>query len=549
MKKLMKGFVAALVVMLGIESAQAWTIVTNGSTRTISMKVGETAKDSYTYTSARWLELYGGDATIAVPVFTLPASNLSPSNRISSAANTTLKEFSFTALKVGETDWTLYRCGTLSGATATVPDYEGTLANNNRYAYRHITGHTSDNNYWANKSNDMPTYHIVVEAVDPVVPGDPIPTTPATADADAATMNADKKTYLKAPNNVEVEDDYYDYFTAVPDATKTAIFFVLNAEGSNAVAKAQSDVKPEIPLADIANAATGETFAPDAMAGFYYTLVQGDSLDSMTAGDPKLAGDSGFSFTAQKQGNLGYYRFIVSPYDAKPTDLTLDADGTNTVAAYGFKESGVTTVKDSSIREAVVAAWASQAADGGEIKLDDLVDKGSFAEGDKIYAYKAGIGSYEGWVLNASGEWEVMTTIKVGAWPMPSGATQPDEKTFKAGEVFWAERANATKPLLLCGGIATDAALPALSTGANLIGAAGFKAVDLDAAFPTPAADDRVTLPIPGKQPRTYSFKEGKWGYKASEKSGDVVVPKWTEDGKLPAGAGFWYKKANSDPS
>lgn len=134
---------------------------------------------------------------------------------------------------------------------------------------------------------------------------------------------------------------------------------------------------------------------------------------------------------------------------------------------------------------------------------------------------------------------------------MPSAATPPDVKTFSAGEVFWAERADATKPILLCGGIATDAALPVLTTGANLIGAAGFKAVDLDAAFPTPAADDRVTLPIPGKQPRTYSFKDGKWGYKASVKDAEtgIVSPKWTEDGKLPAGAGFWYKKADSDPS
>lgn len=92
----------------------------------------------------------------------------------------------------------------------------------------------------------------------------------------------------------------------------------LNADGSNAVARAQGEVTKMVLGKILASTVTGEDAAKlviDApIKGFYYVLVQQVSLPGCDVKiDQKLAGRDDMVFGLTKWPSSGYYRMIVSP--------------------------------------------------------------------------------------------------------------------------------------------------------------------------------------------------------------------------------------------
>ena len=200
------------------------------------------------------------------------------------------------------------------------------------------------------------------------------------------------------------------------------------------------------------------------------------------------------------------------------------------------------------VREAVSVTWTD--TDGSDIPLQKVVSLDAVKADDLLYAWNADTEIYDCWKLSETKVWEAQSTVKVSGGVVTSGTPSAD-RTFALGEVIWLERQDATVPLHLYGGVDEDAELPAINKGMNLLSAPNFEAVDLDETYPagTAVEGDEVTLPIPDKAPKTFTFKNGAWGYQGFIKVGDKGIKPGrvtaTPDEKMliPAGHGFWYNR------
>lgn len=130
----------------------------------------------------------------------------------------------------------------------------------------------------------------------------------------AATVNANKADYLKAPGGVATTDDYLDCFTAVPSGD-SAVVFVLNDAGTNAVGKASAAAGAQA-LGAVQSGAKSVTIT-SPLAGFFYSLKQGGSLSSLgfqfDTDRNRLAGKDALSFSLDKPEGAGFYQTLVTP--------------------------------------------------------------------------------------------------------------------------------------------------------------------------------------------------------------------------------------------
>ena len=200
------------------------------------------------------------------------------------------------------------------------------------------------------------------------------------------------------------------------------------------------------------------------------------------------------------------------------------------------------------VREAVSVTWTD--VDGSDIPLQKVVSTDAVTEGDLLYAWNAATEVYDCWKLSGTKVWEPQTTVRMSGEEVTENKPSTD-RTFALGEVIWLERQDTSKPVHLYGGVDEDAELPEINEGMNLLSAPNFEAIDLDGKYPEGVAveGDEVTLPIPDKSPKTFTFKDGAWGYQGFIKMGDKGIRPGrvtaTPDEKMliPAGHGFWYKR------
>ena len=163
---------------------------------------------------------------------------------------------------------------------------------------------------------------VIEKSAEPKLPGEPVVVDPKDADAKVDEMNNNKADYLKAPEGVEFGDgefaNYAKLFTATPNASRTEIAFLLNADGEKAVADAEAAEKSPI-LAAIAAAEgdSAELKIETPIKGFYYGLKQAGELKSMAIDQVMLGGAEEVKFSLDKSGAAGFYEMIVSPTELK----------------------------------------------------------------------------------------------------------------------------------------------------------------------------------------------------------------------------------------
>ena len=185
---------------------------------------------------------------------------------------------------------------------------------------------------------------------------------------------------------------------------------------------------------------------------------------------------------------------------------------------------------------------------GGPLAISNLVKNVNLASGDQLIAFSDG--SYQTWELNSSGVWvEAAGLYSVGGDGNESESsgtpgTPASEFTLGVGSGIWVSRkasgcatpfyVYAQRPASMTSTIAHgETAL----VGNPTVNNTAF------ASFANCAAGDEISIPapaVPGGK-RVYTFKDGKWGYKAVNTETHMLY-RVDENPSITAGTGFWYK-------
>ena len=228
-------------------------------------------------------------------------------------------------------------------------------------------------------------------------------------------------------------------------------------------------------------------------------------------------------------------------------------------------ETSISTVfgirKVDSRRENTLVSVPWVACTGGvesaEICVADLVKTASLTEGDRLLAFNAQRGAYDGWTLVKAEDgllaWEPSTTVTAAGLTVAAGER---DATLARGRAIWLMRQDASKPFYLQGQFEGAPAVVRVAGGSAdapaypLLGNAlreGVAVNDLDWGD-GPVAGDTLSIPD-GAVPRVLEWDAaaGKWYRTVPTMVGGRVQNVRTTGDRIAAGAGFWYVRRAAD--
>ena len=219
---------------------------------------------------------------------------------------------------------------------------------------------------------------------------------------------------------------------------------------------------------------------------------------------------------------------------------------------------GIIKVESPHTSTLVSVPWAasSGAAEEKAINVADVVKTSNLTEGDRLLAYNAGRGAYDGWSLAKASDgtlgWEPVTTVTAEGMAVAAGEATA---TLVRGQAIWLVRQDCSKPFFLQGQYASAPASVAVAGGTaetpayTLLGNAlrGEVGVNELAWGDAPAEGDRLSIPG-GAVARvlTWDAAKGVWYRMVPTVTGGVVKNVRKEDDRIGAGAGFWYVRASA---
>jgi len=316
--------------------------------------------------------------------------------------------------------------------------------------------------------------------------------------------------------------------------------YVLNRESALAVTAVSNDGKVTIALEEPRDVGLAVTYSLDRVSKTGADVLAGTESANRT--------DVGsINFAALAEGEYGLYKVRVHFTTPEGTSI---AEATNTV--------GVLRASSAAQLSVVSVPWGSL-EDGGDVKVSDYLRGAGISEGDMLFSYNASQDVYDAWKYE-SGSWVSQTTYKVD-FEGGMGSTDsplPTVKGLERGSGVWLKRGESagSGPVCLVGLYVTNRVHTSLVGGYNLVAPPTAEAVSLNALFPNPGDGDAVMVPTDGA-PKTYTFKDGSWGYSSAEtqkitfagRTLTVSVPVRVTDDTVPAGKGFWYVNGGSTNS
>lgn len=167
---------------------------------------------------------------------------------------------------------------------------------------------------------------------------------------------------------------------------------------------------------------------------------------------------------------------------------------------------------------------------------DGLTKSDDLSTADKLYIPTGTKGQYNRYSLNASGVWVPANVVTVSGSTITAGSGTPSETAeVPRGGAFWLETAAPSVKLLGQPAATMEKVSKSVSVGYQLL-APTTSEIDIKVSDLTGAKGDVVILADGTK----YQFKDGDPGYWTKNR---VQV---TDDDKIPAGVGFWYKAAGA---
>ena len=221
------------------------------------------------------------------------------------------------------------------------------------------------------------------------------------------------------------------------------------------------------------------------------------------------------------------------------------AAGTDVTSGNAIGALGCTITKASN--QTLVAVPFLGYDTDGKVAVKDMVKTGNLAEGSKLYV-PDGIGTYNTWTLDASGEWiadQKVTIIQNGAPTVGESENQSEAKVSR-GDSFWLEPvfkdSAVSGTIYLLGQAAGNDGTSAAAANWNLMGNASVKSV----ALGTDGFEDGETIvvQVDGRL-RYYTFKSAKGGWRYTKPDGKWSDPK-TDLLTIAPGQGFWYNSKST---
>ena len=287
--------------------------------------------------------------------------------------------------------------------------------------------------------------------------------------------------------------------------------------------------------------------------------------------DRKLKGES--AFTEGALGDKHELNVPLGPHD--PTGLyvlNIVLAPTNSLYAGQSVLSSVATVGVMRVMSAmtntvIAVPWGSMAFEtetNAAVQVANVLNPNGLSESDEIMAYDAAMRGFLSWSHVSGNDWNAITSVtRDGLYESSASETH-----FDRGSAFWLVRRNPTLngdpvPFYLIGRYAGGIYLSGLAGGSvetpghTLVANPTFNDVDLNSfAFvdgadnpATPASGDRIiTQNATGLQ--TIYFRNSvntEWGYNVTTNYRGRTKQVWTKGGKIPAGTGFWYKRAGEE--
>ena len=221
--------------------------------------------------------------------------------------------------------------------------------------------------------------------------------------------------------------------------------------------------------------------------------------------------------------------------------------GGTTLVVDSLNAVGVMKVVPTALRSIVAVPW--RAFGGGDISVADFIRESGLGEGDALHAYNGS--SYDTWTFE-NGGWTASRTFLANESGTSESTVEGTaaEYGLASGTGVWLERAgDEVGTVCMVGEYSRAAVTTALTAGEsakspswNLVAPPSVFDSDLNELFPDASAADRIVVPTASLQ-RSYTFKNGKWGFSDSRKlaNGRVQTFHNTDYSTIPAGTGFWY--------
>ena len=92
--------------------------------------------------------------------------------------------------------------------------------------------------------------------------------------------------------------------------------------------------------------------------------------------------------------------------------------------------------------KSVIVAVPLVAVGSGDIKVTDYIMTTNLKEGDSILQWNSTTSAWEGWVINASGEWEAATSVS--GFNDVSTTASADDSALERGAAVWLNRSDDT---------------------------------------------------------------------------------------------------------